>query len=838
MTDAHNEGEGPEAPARVVPPLASDAALEEEAPRPVCRTRRRKRVEPQASEQKPKAVPHGHTSNINDVFGVSFGYVYCREMGLLNGVPEPTTPVERWRGRNIPWDMLCERLGPDFTKAYFTERLKVKRKLPNIALPPALQIDEEKIAQQTGQTQKEAFRAGDAAEPQLQATDVKEEGLREAPQNPFGTFASVTREVGESALGADLFRTESSLDDREEEVALRSLDGALDAAEDPLDDVLRAVAPDAGADVVFDDAAADRVDQAEPWDDRDDETIDKTIDEDLEEDLKIETEEEPLDAVETDAQEEALETYGASLLEDDDAPLGDDLAEDDETFEPEEDLEDDFEESDLEDDGEDVYDEDDEDVDEAQAPEDMDASAHVPAPAPTPRRTLTIRAGYVPKTPEELLAEEEVRSVITTPLSSVSARLRAQRESRGSSPERMTHQMVSEQKGRRQGPRRNGPMPVLPSDATMSMLWGGGTAEDQNAYGRSQAKKTGTSVKNGKFSKKRARAASEEGTTRTGPKKGGAPEQRRKSQQKTASQDEASPARRTGAQTKSVSKKSKRRPNDEMARRNRRERLETMRLEEREDALELPPDAELSADELVAPFRPKRKPRPNGAAQERREKRRNKDRRPQDADASRGMAAVLEEPTNADVADAAPPSKPEGGEERRTTRLFGRDRMKKKPRRQDGQAGSAGVRATTPEDGKAVSAQPAPQVPQDGAAPRKGPKKPNRLHRSERPRKDGARLFDEAGERMPGADAWASSSFGFSGHAASTYLSGSTLTLPQVTPATDARGFGTVFGSGGQPDNVIRRPEKPRRHDGHGAPRKNGQGKPKRFFKKGGNRNG
>lgn len=835
MTDAHNEGEGPEAPARVVPPPASDAALEEEAPRPVRRMRRRKRVEPQESERKPKPVPHGNTSNINDVFGVSFGYVYSREMGLLKGVPEPTTPVERWLGRNIPWDMLHERLGPDFTKSYFTERLKVRRKLPDIALPPALQIDEEKIAQQAEQAQKEAFSAGDVVEPKLQAADVKEEGLREAPQSPFGTFASVTREVGESALGAELFRTEAPLDDHEEGVALRPLDG-LDAAEDPLDELLRAVAPYAGADVVFDDDAVDRVGQAEPWDDRDDETVDEDLEDDLE--AETETQDEPLDAVGTDAQEEAPETYGASLLEDDDAPLEDDLAEDDETFEPEEDLEDDFEESGLEDDGEDVYDEDDEDVDEAQAPEDMDASAHVPTPAPAPRRTLTIRAGYVPKTPEELLAEEEVRSVITTPLSSVSARLRAQRESRGSSPERMTHQMVSEQKGRRQGPRRNGPMPVLPSDATMSMLWGGGTAEDQNAYGRSQAKKAGTAVKKGKFSKKGPRAASEEGTARAGQKKGGAPEQRRKPQQKPASQDAASSARRTGAQTKPASKKSKRRPNDEMARRNRRERLEAMRLEEREDALELPPDAELSADELVAPFRPKRKPRPNGVAQERREKHRNKDRRPQDADVLGGMTAAPEEPTNALVADGAAHPKHEGGEERRATRLFGRNRTKKKPRRQDGQAGSADVRATAPEDGKAVSAQPVPQVPQDGTAPRKGPKKPNRAHRSEHPRKDGARLFDEAGERMPGADAWASSSFGFSGHAASTYLSGSTLTLPQVTPATDARGFGTVFGSGGQPDNVIRRPEKPRRHDGHGAPRKNGQGKPKRFFKKGSNRNG
>ena len=59
-----------------------------------------------------------------------------------------------------------------------------------------------------------------------------------------------------------------------------------------------------------------------------------------------------------------------------------------------------------------------------------------------------------------------------------------------------------------------------------------------------------------------------------------------------------------------------------------------------------------------------------------------------------------------------------------------------------------------------------------------------------------------------------------------------------MTPAAETRGFGTVFGSGGQPDNVIR-PGKPNRTvNGNVAPKKNAQGKPKRFFKKGGNRNG
>ena len=108
----------------------------------------------------------------------------------------------------------------------------------------------------------------------------------------------------------------------------------------------------------------------------------------------------------------------------------------------------------------------------------------------------------------------------------------------------MTHQMVGDKKkGRRNGPRRGGPMPVLPSDATMQMLWGGGAAEEQNAYGRKKTKNGNVKTKNAKFAKKKFRQG--EGADALRPSNTLRKRRTRRSASKRAGRSSATSRRRT-----------------------------------------------------------------------------------------------------------------------------------------------------------------------------------------------------------------------------------------------------------------------------------------------------
>lgn len=800
MTDAHQEGEGPERAAR-----ATNAR---------------------------SCVP-----SLRTVFGRSFE----AEMRRTASAADPAAPaaaekdLERWRGHDVPWEEIEARLGRDLCGTAFRLRDEARPDLPNLTLEPSVRVT-------WGEPQTdEADEAGGA----VAAWDSRAEALRMlregvTPKTEIGgdilalaeETAEETSEVttGTEAGIPEVLFTESPVEPLKAPEAPRAatFGGSAvlaDAAFAPAGsaqaghfDYLTGILEEIGISAK-NGAHAEDAEDLEDLDDEDDVEDEGEFEEDFEDDFD--------------------DDHDEDLDEDEDFDEDEDDEDEEDEFGG-----DDFEEDDEEDDG--FYDEDDEDDEE-------DDHAYVPVP----RRTLTIRADYVPKTRAELLAEEEVRSVITSPLSSVSARLRAQNESRGSSFDRMTHQMVGDKKkGRRNGPRRGGPMPVLPSDATMQMLWGGGAAEEQNAYGRKKTKNGNVKTKNAKFAKKKFRqgegadgAQAQQHPQKKKNAKKRFEEGRKKFRNKQAADApemlNAPEGSTLEAPVAKKKPKKRRNRNDEMAGKARRERVEAMRAEERADPMELPPGGEMPSEDLATPFRPKR-PRP-----EKNRRQKVKPQAQQAQEAAQAAQTVQAAAEGAPQGDAAPQSaqgqQGQQGprEERRTRRLYGRNRNPNPKQNRGPQGnlpqGAQGAQGAQGGDGaQAPAAKPNPQKPNDGfrkGQQKKFGKKPQKPQKQNAP-KQGPRRTDEAGDRMPGANAWASSSFGFSGRAASTYLSGSALTLPQVTPAAETRGFGTVFGSGGQPDNVIR-PGKPNRPvNGNVAPKKNAQGKPKRFFKKGGNRNG
>ncbi len=795
MTDAHQEGEGPERAAG-----ATNAR---------------------------SCVP-----TLRTVFGRSFE----AEMRRTASAADPAAPaaaekdLERWRGHDVPWEEIEARLGRDLCGTAFRLRDEERPDLPNLTLEPSVRVT-------WGEPQTdEADEAGGA----VAAWDSRAEALRMlregvTPKTEIGgdllalaeETAEETSEVttGTEAAMPEVLFTESPVEPLE---ALDAPRAATFGGSAVLADAAFAPAGSAEAghfdyltgileEISISAKNGAHAKDAEDLEDEDDVEEEGEFEEDFEDDF------------DDDHDEDLDEDEDEDFDEDEEDEFGDD-----------------YDEEDV--DG--FYDDDEDDDDEEDGDDDEDDHAYVPVP----RRTLTIRADYVPKTRAELLAEEEVRSVITSPLSSVSARLRAQNESRGSSFDRMTHQMVGDKKkGRRNGPRRGGPMPVLPSDATMQMLWGGGAAEEQNAYGRKKTKNGNVKTKNAKFAKKKFRqgegadgAQAQQHPQKKKNAKKRFEEGRKKFRNKQAADApemlNAPEGSTLEAPVAKKKPKKRRNRNDEMAGKARRERVEAMRAEERADPMELPPGGEMPADDLATPFRPKR-PRP-----EKNRRQKVKPQAQQAQEAAQAAQTVQAAAEGAPQGDAAPQSaqgqQGQQGprEERRTRRLYGRNRNPN-PKQNRGPQGNQpqGAQGAQGGDGaQAPAAKPNPQKPNDGfrkGQQKKFGKKPQKPQKQNAP-KQGPRRTDEAGDRMPGANAWASSSFGFSGRAASTYLSGSALTLPQVTPAAETRGFGTVFGSGGQPDNVIR-PGKPNRTvNGNVAPKKNAQGKPKRFFKKGGNRNG
>lgn len=497
--------------------------------------------------------------------------------------------------------------------------------------------------------------------------------------------------------------------------------------------------------------------------------------------------------------------------------------------------------------------------------------------AEVPRRTLSIRAGYVPKTRAELLAEEEVRSVITTPLSSSSARLRAQQEKRGGVMGRMTHQLVAEQKKARKtrkGQYRAGAMPALPSDNTMNYLWGdAATAGETPAEKRRKPKK---------LAQRRTKWAEGQENRKRGDARCRIDEQKQTERREKFSRRDRKPHRRDVRINEAVPGML---PEDVL-------QLETplpikdgLNVEERlnegvADPSSVPQEYAEQGELSEQPVKTFRRDRTNRNKYNRRDRQRKRRENLPEA------AVVLEAPPATVSESDAPVVVPEEGvvqadardvqntsESREHGTRRGKFRNGRRFGRKFAEGRKSGVQGKTSAEADSASAvsttgfdvplgqgedRPEMAVQQsswgDEAVASAKPKKfrkskktggtfqKQKSRRENRDKTEGSSEHRESldlEERMPGANAWAASSFGFSGRAATSWLSGSALSLPQTSPAEEMRGFSTVFGSGGQPDNIVRKTVGRFGRSGYskqkGSQGKRGQqGKARRNFRKGG----